>query len=144
MTRNITTLLAAAVMLTGTARAVVDEAHAMIMEAVIDYVDQDFMIRADYWSGEIESGKQKLIRHQLFRGNEYWFWLGTSYTDCELQIEVYDGEGQAVSVERTQSESGFTAGVRVVPSSTDSYYILVKVISETEDTVDWAVAYGYR
>tara|TARA_R110002096_G_scaffold24760_11_gene77971 strand:+ start:1286 stop:1687 length:402 start_codon:yes stop_codon:yes gene_type:complete len=126
--------------------AMVDEAHSLIMEVATPYVEEGFTIRADYWNGELETGKQKLIRHQLFRGNEYWFWLATSEPDCSLKIEVYDAEGQAVTVERTDIPN--CAGARVTPAKTGSYYILVKIdwqkTSKPAGDVAWAVAYGYR
>ena len=124
----------------------VDEAYSMVMEVVGKYVEDGFALRADYWNGELATGKQKLIRHQLFLGNDYWFWLGSSTEGCNLQIEVYDAEGMAVSVERTESD--FCSGVRVTPSKTGSYYILVKIDWENqakkESSIDWAVVYGYR
>ncbi len=126
--------------------AMVDEAHSIIMEVATPYVEDGFTIRADYWNGEIETGKQKLIRHQLFRGNEYWFWIASSDPGCKLQIEVYDTEGQAVTVERKDSDK--CSGARVTPAKTGSYYILVKIDWEdpekTAGNVGWAVAYGYR
>ena len=124
------------------ARAVVDEAHSIIMEAAKDFVEQRYVNRADYWSGEIESGKQKLVRHQLFRGNEYRFWVATSFPDCELQIEVYDAMGQKATLDRIEGEQ--CIGVRVHPANTGSYYILIKIVSKEHEKVDWALVYGYR
>lgn len=134
---------AAFVFLTGNCRAVLDEAHSMVMETAETYVtEQEFTLRQDYWNGEIESGKQKLTRHQLFRGNEYWFWVGTSLANCKLQIEVYDDKGNAIAVEKTEGK--FTAGARVTPAKTGSYYILVKIECEDEELIDWALVYAYR
>lgn len=133
-------------LLPASASAMVDEAHSLIMEVATPYVEDGFTIRADYWNGELETGKQKLIRHQLFRGNEYWFWLATSEPECSLKIEVYDAEGQAVTIERTDIPN--CAGARVTPTKTGSYYILVKIDrvegSKATGNVGWAVAYGYR
>ncbi|MFT5466166.1 MAG: hypothetical protein ACI8UO_001264 [Verrucomicrobiales bacterium] len=127
----------------GVASAVLNEAHSMIMETAESFVTEDeFTLRHEYWDGEFESGKQKLIQHQLFRGNEYWFWVGTSIEGCKLKIEVYDDKGNSVTVERT--EEGFTAGARVTPAKTGSYYILIKIESEDVDMVDWALVYAYR
>ena len=131
------------VAISGRGEAVLDEAHSMVMETAGPYVnDEEFTLRHDYWNGEIESGKQKLIQHQLFRGNEYWFWVGTSLEGCKIKIEIYDNKGNSVTAEHT--EAGFTAGARVTPASTGSYYILVKIESKTEDMVDWALVYAYR
>lgn len=107
------------------------------------YIEQGFEVREDHWNGEIPSGEPKLIRHQLFRGNEYWFWLGTSFENCELALEVFDAEGNSVGLE--SFAKGSTAGVRVLPSKTGTYYIRVTVTSKSsESALDWAVVYGYR
>lgn len=119
-----------------------DEAHAIIMQAAKPFVDDGFTLRADYWHGKIDSAKQRLIRHQLFRGNEYWFWVATSVPNCKISIEVYNSAGESISVEKR--ESARWAASRVTPAQTGSYYILVKMESLTEAALDWAVVYGYR
>ena len=124
-------------------RGFIDEALTFAFEAAVPYIEQGFEVREDHWSGEIPSGEPKLVRHQLFRGNEYWFWLGTSFPDCELTVEIFDAEGDSVGLETFSNAN--TAGVRVLPSKTGSYYLRVTVKSKTgEDSLDWAVAYGYR
>lgn len=115
----------------------------MVMETAESYVTEDeFTLRHEYWNGEFEAGKQKLIQHQLFRGNEYWFWVGTSLENCALKIEVYDEKGNSVTVERTEGD--FTAGARVTPAKTGSYYVLIKIESDEAEMVDWALVYAYR
>lgn len=124
--------------------AILDEALSIAFEAAVPYIEQGFEVREDNWSGEIPSGEPKLVRHQLFRGNEYWFWLGTSFSDCELSLEIFDGEGNPVGIESFTKDS--TAGVRVLPSKTGTYFLrlTVKAKTETADTLDWALVYGYR
>lgn len=110
------------------------------------YIEQGFEVREDNWSGEIPSGEPKLVRHQLFRGNEYWFWLGTSFPDCELTLEIFDGEGNPVGIESYTKEQ--TAGVRVLPAKTGTYFLRITVKSKSPDSpsspLDWALVYGYR
>ena len=132
------------------AMASVDEAHAAILEAIKGHVEEGFTIREEYWKGELEPGGKKLIRHQLFRGNEYWFWMATSIPGCEMKLEVYDAEGASVTLER--SATGNVRGVRVTPAQTGSYYILLQISpTPSEQTakapvqsIDWALVYGYR
>lgn len=120
----------------------VDEAHATILQVAKPFVDDGFTLRADYWHGKVESAKQRLIRHQLFRGNEYWFWTATSVPNCKVSIEVYNSAGEAISVEKRQN--GQWASSRVTPAQTGSYYILIKMESLTTPLLDWALVYGYR
>lgn len=127
----------------GLVRGFIDEALSIAFEAAVPYVEQGFEVREDHWTGEIPSGEPKLIRHQLFRGNEYWFWLGTSFPDCELTVEIFDAEGDSVGLETFSNAT--SAGVRVLPSKTGTYFLRVTVKSKTgEESLDWALVYGYR
>ena len=46
--------------------ATVDEAHDFAMEAATPFVEQGFIVREDYWNGEVKSGQKLMITHQLF------------------------------------------------------------------------------
>ena len=126
----------------GDARATVDEAHDYAMEAATPFVNQGFTVREDYWNGEVESGQQLAIRHQLFKGNEYAFWLGTANPDCELEVAVFDEKNQAVHMERKSDKH--SCSVRVNPPKTGTYTVVFSVKSKKERGVTWALAYGYR
>lgn len=122
--------------------ATVDEAHDYAMEAATPFVNQGFTVREDYWNGEVESGQQLAIKHQLFKGNEYAFWLGTANPDCELEVAVYDDKNQAVHMERKADKH--SCSVRVNPPKTGTYTVVFSVKSKKERGVTWALAYGYR
>jgi hypothetical protein len=123
-------------------KATVDEAHDYAMEAATPFVNQGFTVREDYWNGEVESGQQLAIRHQLFKGNEYAFWLGTANPDCELELAVYDDKNQAVHMERKSDKH--SCSVRVNPPKTGTYTVVFSVKSKKVRGVTWALAYGYR
>ena len=36
------------------------------------------------------------MRQQLFKGNEYWFWLGTEVEAAKVSVHVYDSDGKLV------------------------------------------------
>ncbi len=137
----------AAVVLTTTtiALAYVNEAISMALEAATPYVKEGFSVREDNWSGETEEGKPLLIRHQLFRGNEYWFWAGTSYEKQPVRVDVFDGNGKPVAIENFQR--GYFAGARVLPDRTATYFVRVTVGNaqkKQKQTIDWGLVYGYR
>ncbi len=123
-------------------QATVDEAHDYAMEAATPFVEQGYTVREDYWNGEVESGQKLAIRHQLFKGNEYAFWLGTANEGTELELAVYDAKGQPVHMER--KEDKHTVSVRVNPPRTGTYTVVFSVKSKKERGVTWALAYGYR
>ena len=125
------------------AKAVINEALSFALEAASPFVKKGFSVREDNWQGKLSVGKKKAVKYQLFKGNEYWFWLGTSFPDCELTVEIFDDEGNAVGLETFSKDS--TAGVRVNPAKTGTYFLRVTVKSKADEkTVDWALVYGYR
>lgn len=140
--------------------AFVNEAISYAFEAATPYVEQGFEVREDTWSGEVEPGKPLLVRHQLFRGNEYWFWAGTSWPGASVKVDIFDSEGNSVGLE--SFVKGNFAGVRALPEKTATYFIRViteydpekakkdgvndpvEGVGEYEGMVDWGLVYGYR
>lgn len=140
---SLQSLVLVAIMLATTSlSATVDEAHDYAMEAAVPYVQQGYTVREDYWNGEVASGQKLAIHHQLFKGNEYAFWLGTANEGCELEIAIYDDKNQPVHMETKNDK--FTASVRVNPPKTGTYTVVFSVKSKKEKGVTWALAYGYR
>lgn len=141
--------------------AFVNEAISFALEAATPYVEEGFEVREDSWSGEVQPEKALLVRHQLFRGNEYWFWAGTSWPGATVKVDIFDIEGNPVSLESFQKES--YAGARALPEKTATYLIRVIVSYDEEEAarinaefpaaegvgeftgmLDWGLVYGYR
>ncbi len=122
--------------------ATVDEAHDFTMEAATPFVEQGFIVREDYWNGEVKSGQKLMITHQLFKGNEYAFWLGTSQEGVTLDMKVFDEKNQPVQINAKADK--FFMSVRVNPPKTGTYKIVFELTSKKEPAVLWALAYGYR
>ena len=146
-------LLAAMMSLNTPARAVVDDAHSEAMDLAGPAYKKGFKIREDYWKGTCVPGEKKSVKAQLFKGNEYWFWLGSDEDNVDITLDLFDGAGEKISLETT---SGIAAkGVRVVPPKTGTY-VAVFTISLKPDPPDkkstvekpakicWALAYGWR
>src|SRR5205809_7455866 len=72
----------------------VDDAQSFALQAAEPYVKQGFQVREDYWGGDLASGEKKAVRQQLFKGNEYWFWLGTEVDRAKVSVHVYDSDGK--------------------------------------------------
>lgn len=122
--------------------ATVDDAHGFAMEAADPFVQQGFIVREDYWHGEVKSGQELMVRHQLFKGNEYAFWLGTANDGCKLKLRVLDEAGKPVHI-ADKTDDHFAA-IRVNPPRTGTYAVVFSVASKSEKSVFWALAYGYR
>lgn len=156
--------LASLLAIGGWVHAFVNEAISFALEAAVPYIEQGFEVREDNWSGEVEPGKPLLVRHQLFRGNEYWFWAGTSWPGATIKVDIFDSEGNSVGLESFAKDS--YAGVRALPQKTATYFIRIvasyekdgKGLSKAErganepvdgvgdfsGILDWGLVYGYR
>ncbi|MBP7948719.1 MAG: hypothetical protein KA004_03615 [Verrucomicrobiales bacterium] len=128
----------------GPVRARVDDAHSAAMEAATASVKKGFKIREDYWNGTMKSGEQKAVKAQLYKGNEYWFWLGSAEEDVDLKLELYDTKGQKVGVETMSTKDA--VGVRVVPPKTGTYLAVFSLThkKDKDARLEWALAYGYH
>ena len=124
------------------ARATVDDALSFALEAADPYVKEGFTVREDYWGGDLPVKQTKAIVHQLFKGNTYWFWMGTEEKDAKISVHIYDSDGNIAEVEAKQKPH--FAMARVVPKKTGSYYLIVEVESSPKERTTWSLAYGFR
>jgi hypothetical protein len=123
--------------------ASVDDAQSFALQAAEPYVKQGFQVREDYWGGDLGSAEKKAVRQQLFKGNEYWFWLGTEVDRAKVSIHVYDSDGK-LAEESDGWQKGHFAGAHVIPKATGSYFIIVSVEESPEERTHWALVYGFR
>ena len=123
--------------------ASVDDAQSFALQAAEPYVKQGFQVREDYWGGDLGSGEKKAVRQQLFKGNEYWFWLGTEVDRAKVSVHVYDSDGK-LAEEPDGWEKGHFAAAHVIPKATGSYFIIVSVEESPEERTHWALVYGFR
>lgn len=124
------------------AYATVDDALSFAHEAAAPYVKQGFTVREDAWGGDLGVKDQKAVTAQLFKGNEYWFWLGTEIKGATITVHVYDSDGKLCETENWQK--GRFAGAKVVPSKTGTYYAIVTVEKSPQERSNWALVYGYK
>ena len=123
-------------------RASVDDALSYALEAAQPYVKEGFTVREDYWGGDMAVKQAKAITHQLFKGNEYWFWLGSDEKSAKVSIHVYDSDGNLSEVEYKQK--GQMAMARVIPKRTGTYYLIVEIEKSNKERTHWGMAYGFR
>jgi len=136
-------LLVAVIVMQRAACASVDDAQSFALQAAEPYVKQGFQVREDYWGGDLASGEKKAVRQQLFKGNEYWFWLGTEVDRAKVSVHIYDSDGK-LAEEPDSWEKGHFAAAHVVPKTTGSYFVIVSVEESPEERTHWALVYGFR
>ena len=125
------------------ARAVIDDAYSTALEAAIETVKKGFKLRQEYWKGTVTSGTQKVVKHQVFKGSEVWFWLGTSSeSGVKLEIEAFDAKGNKITLEK-KSGAGFAA-VRLKPEKTGSCVVTFKITGKEKEEIPWALVYGWK
>ena len=135
-------LICCASLLQAKSHGTIDDALSFALEAAAPYVKEGFTVREDYWGGDLAVKQPKAIVHQLFKGNEYWFWMGTDVDNAKISVHVYDSNGNLAEVERFQKQH--MAAARVVPKSTGSYYLIVEIEKSDRERTHWALAYGFR
>lgn len=124
------------------ALAVVDDAHSAALEAAMDAVKQGFKIRQEYWNGTLVSGEQKMVKHQMFKGSEVWFWLGTSTENVKMEIEIYDAKGVKIASEKKTGKD--FAAIKLTPPKTGTYLVVFKMTGQPKEEIDWALVYGWK
>jgi hypothetical protein len=122
--------------------AVVDDAHSYALEAATPYVKKGFAVREEHWAGSLAKNEQSSIAAQLFKGNDYWFWLASDEAEARVTIHVYDNAGKLVDAEAWQR--GKMAAVRVKPKRSGTYFIVFRVTETKLSRTRWAVAYGFK
>ncbi len=122
--------------------AYVDDAHSRAMEAATAAVKEGYLVRQEYWSGALPTKQKSVVKHQLFAGNSYWFWLGSDEDSAQVTVHVYDSGGKLADAESWQH--GNTAAVRVTPKKTGTYLIVFSVEQSNAKKNRWALAYGYK
>ena len=126
--------------------ATIDDSLSLALEVALPYVKAGFSVREDYWGGDLPVKTTKAIVHQLFKGNEYWFWMATDVKAAKISVHVYDSEGNLAEAEAKPIalKDGQAAVARVVPKKTGSYYLIVEVEKSPEERTPWALAYGFK
>ena len=128
-----------------TLRAEVHDGKSFAIEQAVPKLEIEynpFILRESWWDGELKPGEVKIIQHQLYKRNEYWFWLGASLMEAKVNVHIYDSAGNLTDAESFQTDN--VAGVRVVPEKTGTYYLRIAIESSPVDQTPWALIYAYR
>lgn len=92
--------------------------------------------------GDLGLREQKAIPHTLFKGNDYWFCVGTDTENARLALHLYDSRGKLTETDSWQR--GRFAAARILPPTTGTYYVIVEVVASSKERTNWAMVYGYK
>jgi hypothetical protein len=124
------------------ALATVNDALSFAKEAAAPYAKQGYTIREDAWGGDLGVKDQQAVTAQLFKGNEYGFWLATDTRGAVITVHIYDSDGKLAETEFWQK--GRFAGAKITPNKTGAYYAIVTVEKSPQERSNWALVYGYK
>ena len=68
--------------------ATVNDALSFAKEAAAPYAKQGYTIREDAWGGDLGVKDQQAVTAQLFKGNEYGFWLATDTRGAVITVHI--------------------------------------------------------
>ena len=122
--------------------ATIDDAITCALQTMETYAKQGYIVRDDQWGGDLGVREQKAIPFTLFKGNDYWFCMGTDVDGARLAIHVYDSKGKLT--ENDAWQKGRFAAARVLAPATGTYYIIVEVTNSPKERTTWAMVYGYK
>jgi hypothetical protein len=98
-----------------------------------------FKLRDGHFSGTVKAGESKLIRVNLYAGNQYWF-TAASTKAKKLAMQIFDESGKSVTFEPYQDEGRAAAGF--APAASGPYFIKIE---ETEgDPSSFVLVYSYK
>ena len=127
------------------ARASVDDAQSFALQAAEPYVKEGFQVREDYWGGDLAAGEKKAVRQQLFKGNEYWFWLGTEVENGDKSRFTFTIRTASWWSSLTAGRKGHFAAAHVIPKSHRELILSSSSIEQSpEERTHWALVYGFR
>lgn len=106
--------------------------------------ENPFILRESSWSGEIAPGKARLLQLQLFKRNEYHFWMAVPDRKASVNLNIYDGKGQLVGTETISYGAGNVGGLIVTPRETGVYYLRISLQTTIESPQKWSVIYAWR
>ena len=105
-----------------------------------------YVLRQEGWNGSLPVGDNTPIRQQLFKNNDYRFYVWSDVKGARVSVHVYDQDGNLVDGRVSEKANGEThfAEVDVRPESTGSFYLIVKVEQSSSKSTAWQMAYAYK
>ncbi|MFV1995326.1 MAG: hypothetical protein ACC661_07800 [Verrucomicrobiales bacterium] len=126
--------------------------HPALTLAIPLTEEEGFHLREDYWKGELSTAGGKAIRIQLFRHNDYYFFLGAERPGLPdkavLHIRIMDKERRLVA--ETRGKAG-AAGIllKYAPRATGLHLVMLgispaKGASPSADKIPAVLFTGYK
>lgn len=124
----------------------VDEAKLIAQQTAMRQLvgEERYVLRESSWGGEIASGKVKLVQAQLFKRNDYRFWLAVPDRRAIVSLSIYDGRGEQVEAQIETGDSTNVSSLAISPEQTGVYYLRIALHGDLALTQRWSLIYAYR
>jgi hypothetical protein len=106
--------------------------------------DEKFVLRQSWWGGSIYPGKAKLHPVQLFKGNSYCFWFAVPDRQAELNLNIYNSDGQLVPTRLSEIGGSNIVTLTMSPNVTGMFFVRVSLKRSIDVPQDYAVIYAFR
>jgi hypothetical protein len=104
------------------------------------WTNDGFKLRDGHFSGTLKPGQPKIVRVNLYAGNQYWFTAAGTPKAKKLSVRVFDESGKPMTFDTHEDESRAAAGF--APAASGPYLIRVEEL-EGEPSA-FALVYSYR
>lgn len=105
------------------------------------FVREGWNVRDEYWHGYLPLGGYTDIVVTLYQGNEYAFIAGGCDDAYDVDIYLYDENGNLIDQDQTQDTA---AVVAVTPRWTGTFLVRVVMYNSTPNGAHWCLVTGYR
>jgi hypothetical protein len=104
------------------------------------WANDGFKVRDAHITGNFTVGQPKVIRVNLFAGNQYWFSLAAAENVKKVAVHIFDENGKPVTFEKFEDGSRAAAGF--APTTSGLYLLKVELLEG--DPSAYALLYSYR
>ena len=124
----------------------IDELKLIAQQAALPYLggENPFILREANWSGEVEPGKSRLVQVQLFKRNDYHFWIAVPDRNAVVSLNLYNGKGELLETKDFRYDSTNLASLVASPAETGVYYLRLSLHTTVDVPQPWTVIYAYR
>ena len=106
-----------------------------------------YVLRQEGWNGSLPVGDNTPIRQQLFKNNDYRFYVwsdGEGREGVRPRLRPGWQPRRRPNLGKSRTAETHFAEVDVRPESTGSYYLIVKVEQSSSKSTAWQMAYAYK
>jgi len=119
-------------------QTIVDDTCVLALRSIDRELKRDgYTLRADNWTGLLESNDPQVVKSQLFRGNDYLFVLAADPVQSggrPLMLQLADRSGKVLAT--VQSRGGRPAVLAFSPERTGAYLLVLRLDPANADADD--------